>query len=246
MHRDSVFVLQHVAREDEDDEDVKLIGVYSSQSSAEAAVSRIMLQSGFADFPEGFYVDEYEIDEDHWAEGFASVDPAIELSQQPPVTSSRSEQDGGGAVSVRPGRPEDARAWLEMRLALWPEDAEGEHREEIERFFAGDFPRWPWAVLVAEDGNGRAIGFAEVSVRPYAEGCRDPRVAYLEGWFVSPDARERGVGRALVRAAEEWGRSRGCRELASDADPQNGVSAAAHAAAGFVDAGLVRCFRKDL
>jgi aminoglycoside 6'-N-acetyltransferase I len=71
-------------------------------------------------------------------------------------------------------------------------------------------------------------------------------VAYLEGWFVLPEIRKRGVGRALVVAAEEWGRSQGCREFASDADPKNDVSKAAHAALGFVDVGLVRCFRKDL
>ena len=73
MHQKTVFVLQHVAREDEDDEDVKFIGVYSSRSSAEAAVTRIVVQPGFADFPDGFHIDEYEIDRDHWVEGFVSI-----------------------------------------------------------------------------------------------------------------------------------------------------------------------------
>jgi aminoglycoside 6'-N-acetyltransferase I len=99
----------------------------------------------------------------------------------------------------------DAATWMEMRMALWPEDSDAEHREEIDQFFAGEFPRWPWSVLLAEDASGRALGFAEVSVRPYAEGCRSNRVAYLEGWFVLPEVRNRGVGRALVDAAEEWG-----------------------------------------
>jgi aminoglycoside 6'-N-acetyltransferase I len=71
-------------------------------------------------------------------------------------------------------------------------------------------------------------------------------VAYLEGWFVVPEARRRGVGRALIAAAEQWGRSEGCREFASDAEPDNEISAAAHSALGFSDVGLVRCFRKDL
>ncbi len=149
-------------------------------------------------------------------------------------------------VTVRPARPHDAAAWLAMRMALWPEDPEAEHRKEIDQFFAGEFPRWPWSVLLAEDVSGRAMGFAEVSIRPYAEGCRSNRVAYLEGWFVLPEIRNRGVGRALVVAAEEWGRSQGCCEFASDADPHNDVSKAAHRALGFVDVGLVRCFRKDL
>jgi aminoglycoside 6'-N-acetyltransferase I len=71
-------------------------------------------------------------------------------------------------------------------------------------------------------------------------------VAYLEGWFVSPEARGTGVGRALIAAAEEWGRLQGCTEFASAAEADNDVSAAAHRAVGFTEAGLVRCFRKDL
>jgi aminoglycoside 6'-N-acetyltransferase I len=58
--------------------------------------------------------------------------------------------------------------------------------------------------------------------------------------------RGRGIGRALVAAAEEWGRSQGCREFASDTQSDNAVSAAAHRALGFREVGQVRCFRKDL
>jgi aminoglycoside 6'-N-acetyltransferase I len=148
-------------------------------------------------------------------------------------------------ITVRPATRSDALAWLQLRHALWPEASEAEHREHIERFFAGD-ARDPLAVLLAEEGAGRAVGLAELSIRAYAEGCRSDRVAYLEGWFVAPKARGRGVGRALIAAAEEWGRSQGCREFASDAQPDNEVSAAAHRALGFVEVGLVRCFRKDL
>src|SRR3990170_4067889 len=112
-------------------------------------------------------------------------------------------------ITVRPAKASDAAAWLQLRHALWPERPEGEHREEIDRFFAGAL-REPLAVLLAEDGAGCPIGLAELSIRAYAEGCHSDRVAYLEGWFVVPDARRRGVGRALIAAAEEWGRSQGC------------------------------------
>jgi aminoglycoside 6'-N-acetyltransferase I len=148
-------------------------------------------------------------------------------------------------VTVRPAKPSDAAAWLQLRHALWPEGSEAEHREEIDRFFSGD-AREPLAVLLAEDGAGCPVGIAELSIRVYAEGCRSDRVAYLEGWFVEPQARGRGVGRALIAAAEEWGRAQGCSEFASDAQPDNDVSAAAHRALGFVEVGLVRCFRKEL
>ena len=148
-------------------------------------------------------------------------------------------------ITVRPATPSDAAAWLELRHALWPDGSQAEHREAIDRFFAGDAQE-PLAVLLAEDGAGRQVGLAELSIRPYAEGCQGDRVAYLEGWFVVPGARGRGVGRALIAAAEDWGREQGCREFASDAEPDNDVSAAAHHAVGFVKVGLVRCFRKEL
>lgn len=133
-----------------------------------------------------------------------------------------------------------------MRVALWPEDEEGEHLEEIEAYFARRFPRWPWTVLLACAGSGAPIGFAEVSIRPWAQGCTSTRVAYLEGWYVEPAARRAGAGRALVRAAEDWGRALGCTEMGSDADAGNSVSHGAHLALGFEDEGVVRCFRKEL
>ena len=122
-------------------------------------------------------------------------------------------------VTIRQMRPSDATTWSALRAALWPEDAEPEHREEIERYLRGDFPRGPWVALVAEDATARTLGFAEVSLRPFAEGCRSSRVGYLEGWYVVPEARSQS---------------------------ENHVSAAAHRALGFADVGLVRCFRKDL
>ena len=148
-------------------------------------------------------------------------------------------------ITVRPAKPSDAAAWLRLRHALWPEGSEAEHREEIDRFFAGKTQE-PLAVILAEDGTGWSVGLAELSIRAQAEGCRSDRVAYLEGWFVVPRARRRGVGRALIAAAAEWGRSQGCRELASDAEPDNDVSAVAHRAVGFTEVGLMRCFRKEL
>ncbi len=146
---------------------------------------------------------------------------------------------------VRPVVRDDAVAWLRMRCDLWPDDTETEHRAEVERFFKGEL-REPLGVLLAVDAAGNSLGFAELSIRAYAEDCLTDRVAYLEGWYVAPNARRRGVGRALVAAAEDWGRAQGCTEFASDALLDNDVSAAAHKALGFDETVQLRCFRKDL
>jgi aminoglycoside 6'-N-acetyltransferase I len=148
-------------------------------------------------------------------------------------------------IRVRPVVREDAAAWLRMREALWPEYEGGWHAKEIDEFLAGR-SRMPLAVLVAVDDTDRPIGFVELFIRPYAEDCETDRVAYLEGWYVEPDVRRQGVGRALIAASEQWGREQGCTEFGSDALIDNDVSAAAHQALGFVETVQIRCFKKNL
>lgn len=147
-------------------------------------------------------------------------------------------------IQIRPAQPGDAAAWECMRQALWPSPTD-EHVAEIAAYFDGKQNR-PAEVLLAIDADGQAIGFAELAIRECAEGCYSGRVAYLEGWYVAPGVRRQGVGAALVRAAEEWGRAQGCTEFASDTDLDNAVSEAAHHALGFIEAGRITCFKKNL
>ena len=147
-------------------------------------------------------------------------------------------------IRVRSANVDDAPAWLRMREALWPEAESASHAREIDEFFAGKLSM-PLAALIALDDR-KPVGFAELSIRNYAEDCVTDRVAYLEGWYVIPEARRRGVGRALVAAAEQWALAQGCTEFGSDALIDNESSAAAHRALGFVETVQIRCFRKPL
>lgn len=145
---------------------------------------------------------------------------------------------------IRPARRDDAEAWEHMRCSLWPSDAD-DHAAEIASYFEG--PRKNSAeTLLAFNEQGRPLGFVELSIRNHAEGCSTERVAFLEGWYVELDARRQGVGAALVKAAEEWGRAQGCTEFASDTELDNYVSAAAHRALGFVETERIICFKKEL
>jgi len=151
-------------------------------------------------------------------------------------------------LTIRPVSEQDRASWLELRRLLWPEEDGDDHSVEVDRFLKGDLKN-PMAVLLAkrEDETGsRVVGFAELNIRPYAEGCSTDRVGFLEGWFVVPDARRQGVGRALLAAAEEWAAARGCTEFASDTLVDNDVSTAAHHALGFEEVEIIRCFKKDL
>jgi hypothetical protein len=80
---ETVFVVQYLHVISEGKEDIKFIGVYRTSQSARAAIDRLSVQPGFRDDPhiidplnddceEGFYLDEYALDKDHWAEGFVT------------------------------------------------------------------------------------------------------------------------------------------------------------------------------
>jgi hypothetical protein len=70
-----VFILHHVHEIDDGHEEVKLIGVYSTQANAEAAMTSVRDQPGFCDVPEGFSIDEYRLDPTRpgWEEGYVTV-----------------------------------------------------------------------------------------------------------------------------------------------------------------------------
>ena len=144
-------------------------------------------------------------------------------------------------VTVRRLDRSDWDEWRRMRCALWP-DERGVHAAEMRDLLAAPDA----AVFVAVRAEGGLCGFAEASVRSFAEGCTTRPVAYLEGWYVDPDARRRGAGRALVEAVERWARERGLRELASDATLDNAVSHRAHEATGFVEVDRAVHYRKAL
>lgn len=68
-----VYVLQHVHERDDGVDDVKLIGVFSSHQKAEAAAQRLRGQPGFSEVPDGFHIDEYRLDREHWVEGYVET-----------------------------------------------------------------------------------------------------------------------------------------------------------------------------
>jgi hypothetical protein len=60
-----------------------MIGVYSSQEAAEAAVERMRLLPGFCATPEGFCSDRYAVDEDNCTSGYITVPRGYIGSREP-------------------------------------------------------------------------------------------------------------------------------------------------------------------
>ena len=101
--------------------------------------------------------------------------------------------------------------------------------------------------FIARDEHAAAIGFAEASLRrDYVNGCSTSPVGFLEGLFVVPAFRRRGVARNLCRHAEDWAASLGCSEFASDVVLGNETSQRAHEALGFEETERVVYYRKLL
>jgi hypothetical protein len=76
-----VFIVQHEHTLPGDRDDAKLIGAYSSEAHAQAAVERLRTAPGFRDTPAGFCISKYEIDQDNWVEGFVTMTPAVALPE---------------------------------------------------------------------------------------------------------------------------------------------------------------------
>lgn len=135
-------------------------------------------------------------------------------------------------------------SWLTLRAEFIPEIGAEEQRTFL-RAFARDSAAF--RAFVAQHPQAGLLGFAEVAVRTdFVNGCEHRPALFLEGIFVRPEHRGRGVARALCDAAARWGLEQGCREFASDVYIDDHDSLAAHRGLGFEETERVVYFRKLL
>jgi aminoglycoside 6'-N-acetyltransferase I len=139
------------------------------------------------------------------------------------------------ALTIRPAQRSDREQIVAMRLLLWPDCSRDEEAAQFDALVgSGRSGTLPAAILVAQAEDGVLNGFLEVGLRSHADGCDTVQpVGFVEGWFVREGSRGRGIGAALIGAAEQWARAHGCLEMASDALIDNPASEDAHRALGF-------------
>jgi aminoglycoside 6'-N-acetyltransferase I len=148
-------------------------------------------------------------------------------------------------MRVEPYREQDFEDWLGLRYALWPQ--EGELESGARALAARMANMGDAAVFLARSAEGRALGFAEASLRrDYVNGCATSPVAFLEGLYVEPAWRRQGIARALCAAVESWAVKLGCAGFASDALLANEPAHHVHMALGFRETERVVYFRKPL
>ncbi len=132
-----------------------------------------------------------------------------------------------------------------MRHLLWPQEGRAGLAADVDSFFAGT-SKSIVAAFIAHDDSGVPVGFLELGLRPYAEGCVFSPVPHVEGWLVLEPTRGRGVGRSLMSAAEGWATENGYRELTSDGLLANDLGYRAHIGVGFVEVERLIAFHKTL
>lgn len=95
--------------------------------------------------------------------------------------------------------------------------------------------------------NDIPVGFAQCQLRhDYVEGTETSPVGYLEGIFVKEGYRHKGYAGALLAECENWAKSKGCKEFASDCELDNDDSLQFHRAMKFTEANRIICFTKKI
>jgi len=151
-------------------------------------------------------------------------------------------------ICIRPAQMSDRDQLARMCEALWPKASAEEHARELTLILEGKpVVTLPLIILVADAGDGTLAGFLEVDLRSHADGCDPIRpVGYVEGWYVAESYRNQGIGRRLLAAAEDWARSHGCLEMASDTWIDNEVSQRVHETLGYEVVDRCVHYRKTL
>lgn len=145
--------------------------------------------------------------------------------------------------NIRALKEDDFSEWFRLRRLLWDQSSDAEHQEEMIDIIEHTETQ---LVLVAESENNKLVGFLEASIRPFVEDCYSDHVGYLEGWFVENEYRQIGIGKLLVKNAEDWARKKGCEEMASDSEIGNELSFNAHLKLGYEETSRLIHLRKDL
>ncbi len=129
-----------------------------------------------------------------------------------------------------------------MRHALWPE----EPIEDLTKDMVVWLLEEQCVCLVAERESSGLCGFLEVTIRPCNVNGEVGRFGYIEGWYVDPDVRQQGIGKHLVKTAEQWVMDQGCNQILSDARLENTLSQIAHQALGFAEVERLVHFQRRL
>jgi aminoglycoside 6'-N-acetyltransferase I len=137
---------------------------------------------------------------------------------------------------------EDSKIIVDLALLLWPDNTVNDLEEEIKQFIMSNL-----GVIFIYFNDMIPVGFVQCNLRnDYVEGTNSCPVGYLEGIYVKEEYRKSGIGKKLLIKCEDWAKSKGCSEFASDCELYNSESLKFHLQIGFEEANRVICFKKKI
>jgi aminoglycoside 6'-N-acetyltransferase I len=145
-------------------------------------------------------------------------------------------------MKLAPIEKKDFALWRKMRREIYPIiDPEYDQREMEQISVSGI-----WFCYFIENETGETIGLVELSSRNIVDNCLSSPVAYLEGLYLEPECRGRGLGKQAARLVFDWCRERGFSELATDAELANTAAQNFYRALGFEETDRVVEYRMQI
>lgn len=137
---------------------------------------------------------------------------------------------GQGTATIRRATRDDLEQVVVLfdgyrRFYQQPGDLDGARRFIGARLEAGD------SVIFVAEQNQRLVGFTQLY--PSFSSASMKRVWILNDLFVDPDARRRGIGQALMSAAEDFAREGGSKGLVLATQKTNAPAKALYEARGW-------------
>lgn len=144
--------------------------------------------------------------------------------------------------NIYTAREKDYEKIAQLACELWPHHSIDEMCDEIKEIIASDND-----MIFTLYCYGEMVGFAHCSIRNnYVEGTHSNPIGYLEGIYIKEEWRKLGFATELISCCENWAKSKGCKEFASDCDISNNESIKLHKSSGFNEVSRLVHFVKEI
>ncbi|MDR7870695.1 MAG: GNAT family N-acetyltransferase [Tissierellaceae bacterium] len=131
----------------------------------------------------------------------------------------------------------------ELALALWSNNEKQDLIKSDLIYIIGHLSN---RVLLAKSDEDY-IGFIHMSIRNgFVEGADTSPVGYVEGIYVKPDFRRKGVAKELYHAGLEWLRSKKCTQIGADIGIDSNMCPDFYLDIGFKEANRIICYINNI
>jgi GNAT superfamily N-acetyltransferase len=145
---------------------------------------------------------------------------------------------------VRPIGAEEWRAWRELRLRALAESPDA-FRSTLGEVSSRPDDHWMEEVRRTAGHPDGELWIAELDGVPAGQAFSrmDGNSVHIGAMWVAPEARGRGIGRALLEATEDWGRKRGSTRALLSVTAGNSPAEQLYRASGYERTGGVEPLR---